>query len=380
MEWKVPLSDIDLGTEEFKAIDQVLHSKWLSMGSVTQAFEQAFAEHLGVKYAFAVANGTVALHLAYAALDLTAADEVIVPALTFVATANAVLYTGARPVFADIIGPEDLTLDPQSIEAHITPQTRAICVMHYAGYPCAMDQIMDIARRHHLAVIEDAAHAPGAAFLNQKCGAFGDVSCFSFFSNKNLAMGEGGMVVTNRDDLAEKIRLMRSHGMTTLTWDRHRGHAHSYDVVALGYNYRLDEIRSALGLEQLKKLTVNNHHRAELTATYREKLSKVPGLSLPFSTPRGTPSYHIFPILLDPEIDRRNFIESLKAQGIQTSIHYPPIHTFTFYRQTFGNQDGLLPRTEDVGRREVTLPLYPLMNAETQMLVIQAVKETLQTA
>jgi dTDP-4-amino-4,6-dideoxygalactose transaminase len=241
-----------------------------------------------------------------------------------------------------------------------------------------MDRINKIAHQHGLSVVEDAAHAPGAEFQGRLCGTLSDVGCFSFFSNKNLAVGEGGMVTTDRDDLAEKIRLMRSHGMTSLTWDRHRGHAHSYDVVQLGYNYRLDEMRAAIGLEQLKKLLANNERRGEITARYRRELESVPGLCIPFDSPHGQPSFHIFPILLNNGVDRDVFIEAMKAQGIQTSVHYPPIHQFSYYRKRYGYADGFLPLTEQVGQREVTLPLYPGMSDQEITLVGNALAESLR--
>jgi dTDP-4-amino-4,6-dideoxygalactose transaminase len=372
--WRVPLSDIDLGEEEITAVEEVLRSKWLSMGSVTKRFEQAAAEYLEAKHVFAVANGTTALHLAYAALRLGPGDEVILPSLTFVATANAVLYTGATPVFADIVNLDDLTISPEEIERRITPRTRAIAVMHYGGYPCNMEAILEIARRHRLAVVEDAAHAPGTVYGERKAGTWGDVGCFSFFANKNLVTGEGGLVVTDRDDLADRIRLLRSHGMTTLTWDRHRGHAHSYDVVALGYNYRLDEMRAALGLVQLRKLEANNRRRAEITQTYRQMLAGIPGIQLPFLTHPGRSACHLFPILLTGEVARGIFIERMRSAGIQTSIHYPPIHQFTYYRERFGYEQGYLPLTENVGWQEVTLPLYSEMTDGQVEIVVAAVR------
>lgn len=378
MTWRIPLADLDFDETEFAAVEQVLHSRWLTMGEQTQRFEREFAELLGVRHAFAVANGTVALHLAYAALGLNASAEVLSPALTFVATTNAILYTGALPVFADIASFDDLTISPADLEAKITPRTRAITVMHYGGYPCNMPAILDVARKHNLAIVEDAAHAPGAASGGQSCGAIGDIGCFSFFSNKNLAVGEGGMVVTNRDDLAGKLRLMRSHGMTTLTWDRHRGHAHSYDVVELGYNYRLDEIRAALGIAQLHKLLNNNQRRAALTALYRHELAEIPDIAVPFAAPHGQSAYHIFPILLHADIERATFIERMKAHGIQTSIHYPPIHLFTYYRQHFGGAEDQLPFTEAVGKREVTLPLYPTMTEAQVAEVVAAVRDAVR--
>lgn len=380
MNWRIPLSDVDFDDAELQAVTAVLKSKWLTMGAETQRFENAFASFIGVKHAFAVSNATVALHLANAALGIGAGDEVLVPSLTFVATANAVKYTGATPVFVDITSQDDLSISPTAIEAAITPATKAITVMHYGGYLCDMDAINAIARKHHLAVIEDAAHAPGTELNGKKAGTFSDAACFSFFSNKNLVTGEGGMIVTDHDDLAERISLMRSHGMTTLTWDRHKGHAHSYDVVALGYNYRIDEIRSALGLTQLGKLPKNNERRREITNWYRAQLSEVDELTLPYLQHPGLSAAHLFPILLDAKLDRTAFIDQMKQRGIQTSIHYPPIHQFTYYRQQNGKHDQPLPLTESAGRREVTLPLYPTMSPDDVKQVVSAIKDSISSA
>lgn len=371
MDWRVPLADLDYGEEEERAVLSVLRGRWLTMGSVTQQFEKKFAEHIGVKHALAVSNATVALHLACLALGIGKGDEVIVPSLTFVATANAVLYTGADVRFADIVGSEELNIAPDQIERQITPRTRAIIVVHYGGYPCRMDAIMEIASRHNLAVIEDAAHAPGASLKGKALGTWGDVGCFSFFSNKNLSTGEGGMLVTNRDDAVEKVRLLRSHGMTTLTWDRHQGHAYTYDVVDLGYNYRIDEIRSSLGLAQLHKLKADNERRKAITQRYWKELG-ASNLELPFSQAVGNSSFHIFPILLPDEFDRQKFIDGMRAKGVQTSIHYPPIHQFSYYRERYPGIS--LPITESVAAREVTLPLYPTMNDDAVGTVISAVK------
>jgi dTDP-4-amino-4,6-dideoxygalactose transaminase len=377
MDWRVPLADLDYGEAEEQAVLDVLRRRWLTMGQVTLQFEQEFAQFTGAKYAFAVSNATVALHMACLALGIGAGDEVVVPALTFVATVNSVLYTGAQVRFADILGEEDFNLSPDDIERRITSRTKAISVVHYGGYPCRMDVISEIATRHGLAVIEDAAHAPGA-FLNEKhLGVWGDVGCFSFFSNKNLSTGEGGMLVTNREDIAEKVRLLRSHGMTSLTWDRHRGHAYTYDVVELGYNYRIDEIHSTLGLVQLGKLEKNNARRKDITEQYREGLTAF-GVGLPFRDCSGQPAYHIFPILLPEGVDRINFIEVMKLGGIQTSIHYPPVHKFSYFRHRY--PEVSLPLTEGVAAREVTLPLYPGMTDEQVKLVIGAVCKALEAA
>jgi dTDP-4-amino-4,6-dideoxygalactose transaminase len=374
MNWRVPLADLDFGEEENQSVLDVLKSRWLSMGGVTQEFEIRFAAAVGAKYARAVSNATVALHLACLALDIGPGDEVVVPSLTFVATANAVLYTGAEVCFADICNHDDLTVSVDSIQASIRPRTKAIIVMHYGGYPCQMEAIKEIALAHNLAIIEDAAHAPGA-IVNGRClGTWGDVGCFSFFSNKNLSTGEGGMLVTNREDIAQRVHKLRSHGMTSLTWDRHQGHAYSYDVVDLGYNYRIDEIRSALGLVQLGKLNANNQRRREITHTYRTELEGC-GAGLPFPAPSGTPAYHIFPILLPEGVDRFQFIDRMREAGVQTSIHYPPVHQFSYYRSRYPGV--VLPMTESLAAREVTLPLYPAMTDEDIDYVVTSVRKCL---
>ena len=374
MTWRIPLADLNFGREEEESVLDVLRGRWLTMGEVTQEFERQFAQLLGVKHAIAVSNGTVALHLACAGLNLRPGDEVIVPALTFVATANAVLYTGADVRFADVGGAHDLNVDPQSIEEQITERTRAIVVVHYAGYPCQMPAICDIADRHGLYIIEDAAHAPGASLHGRAMGTWGDFGCFSFFSNKNLATGEGGMLVTDRDDLAERARVLRSHGMTTLTWDRHQGHAYSYDVVDVGYNYRIDEIRSALGLAQLEKLAASNKRRKRLTQRYRKSLADL-DVIVPFADAAGESAYHILPIVLPETVDRYQFIDRLKGAGIQTSIHYPPIHQFQAYKQRYA--DVRLPRTEKIAAQEVTLPLYPTMSDAAVDAVVSEVATAL---
>lgn len=374
MDWRVPLADLDYGVEEENAVLAVLRSKWLTMGGVTQEFEQRFCELTGAKYAFAVSNATEALHLAAMALGIGPGDEVITPSLSFVATSNAVLYTGADVRFADVCGPQDLTIDPEDIERKITPRTRAITVMHYGGYPCRMPEIMALAEKHGLPVIEDAAHSPGAVLDGKALGSWGDVGCFSFFSNKNLSTGEGGMVVTSREDLADKIRLIRSHGMTSLTYDRHKGHAYSYQVVTLGYNYRIDEIHSALGLEQLKKLAGNNARRGQFVQLYRRELDKI-GVQAPFSEERGQPAYHLMPVLLPPGTDRKAVIDHMRLDAIQTSIHYPPTHTFDYYVQRYGQVS--LPKTEDLAERELTLPLYPTMGNEAVQEVVASLAKAL---
>ena len=379
MAWKVPLADIDFGVEEEEAVLRVVRSRWLSMGEETQNFEKEFAEFTGAKHALAVTNATAALHMACMAVNLGPGDEVIVPSLTFVATANAVRYTGATPIFADVESEDWLTISPASIEKCITDKTRAILIVHYAGYPCDMPAIQAIAKKHNLAILEDSAHTIGSYLDEKHLGTFGEVGSFSFFSNKNMTTGEGGMVTTNDEALAEKLRVLRSHGMTSLTWDRHKGHAWSYDVVDLGYNYRIDELRSAVGRAQLKKIGRFNQRRAELTRLYRDLLSELaPEVRVPFNEERGVSCHHIMPVLLPKGTNRVAFMEAMKAEGVQTSIHYPPIHHFQNYE---GHTEFLradLSVTEDVCGREVTLPLYPLLKDEDVRVVAEAVRASLR--
>lgn len=379
MAWKVPLADIDFGVEEEEAVLRVVRSRWLSMGEETQSFEKEFAEFTGAKYALAVTNATAALHMACMAVGLGPGDEVIVPSLTFVATSNAVRYTGATPVFADVESEGWLTISPDSIEKCITEKTRAILIVHYAGYPCDMPAIQAIAKKYNLAILEDSAHTIGSYLDGRHLGTFGEVGCFSFFSNKNMTTGEGGMVTTNDGTLAEKLRVLRSHGMTSLTWDRHKGHAWTYDVVDLGYNYRIDELRSAVGRAQLKKVVHFNQRRAELTRLYRDLLSELaPEVNVPFNEERGVSCHHIMPVLLPKNTNRVEFMEAMKAEGVQTSIHYPPIHHFQNYE---GHKEFLrteLSVTEDVCGREVTLPLYPLLKDEDVRTVVEAVQSSLR--
>ncbi|HMK35633.1 MAG TPA: DegT/DnrJ/EryC1/StrS family aminotransferase [Desulfomonilaceae bacterium] len=379
MSWKIALAEVSFGTEEYDAIKRVLDSGWVSMGPETEAFESEFADYLGIGHAVAVSSGTTALHLGLLAAGVGSGDEVIVPSLTFVATANAVLYAGAIPVFADITGVDDLNISIDQIERKITPRTKAVICVHYAGFSCAMDRLRSLAQSRGLAVVEDAAHAPGASFRGKKLGTWGDVGCFSFFSNKNMTTAEGGMVVTDSLPIARTIRMLRSHGMTTLTWDRHRGHSFSYDVVEPGFNYRMDEIRAALGRAQLAKLEDNNAMRRIATEGLRDRLAGVDQISIPFQDQAlEESSCHIFPILIDKAGRRPGLMEHLKNQGIQTSIHYPPVHRFSTYQSNGPARADGLAFTEDVASREITLPLFPRILPEQLDAISSEVRSFLE--
>ena len=241
--WKARLSELEFDDRELAGVLDTLDSAWITAGARTQAFETAFAGVAGTSEAVAVSSGTAALFLALKALGIGPGDEVLCPSMTFVATAAAVIHCGAKPVLVDICSLENPTMDPNDAAAKISSRTKAILPVHYAGIPADMDRLCALAKSHGLFLVEDAAHAPGALFASRVCGSFGEAGCFSFFGNKNLTCGEGGMIVTQSGDLADKIRLLRSHGMTSMTWDRHQGHLSSYDVVASGFNCRMDEIR-----------------------------------------------------------------------------------------------------------------------------------------
>lgn len=373
MTWKIPLAQVSSDDAEKDAVLRVLNSGWISMGPETERFEEEFARYLGAKHAIAVASGTAALHCALEVLGIGPGDEVIVPSLTFVATVNAVLYVGATPVFADITGLDDWNISPEDVRRKITPRTRALIVMHYAGFPCRMDLIMAMARKHDLKVVEDAAHAPGSVFKDRHLGTWGDAGCFSFFANKNMTTAEGGMIVTDCEASANRLRSLRSHGMTSLTWDRHRGHSHSYDVTATGFNYRIDEIRAAIGRVQLAKLDLWNLKRRSVSRGMREMLREFDEISVPFPDERpNRSSCHIMPVLLGETDLREHFMAAMKQRGIQTSVHYPPVHRFSSYKAKF---PANLPLTEDVARREVTLPLFPEMSPEQIAYIGEAIKD-----
>jgi dTDP-4-amino-4,6-dideoxygalactose transaminase len=370
---EIPLTDVRLGPEDLEAVAETLRSGWLTMGPRTQAFEEAFAAQLGCRHCVAVANCTAALHIAYLAAGVGPGDEVIVPSFTFVATASTVVACGATPVFADIVACRHPYLDPDDVERRITPRTKAVTVVHFAGYPAPIDRFEELCREYGVALIEDAAHTPSATLRGRKLGTWGLAGAFSLFSNKVLATGEGGVLATNDDDVAKAARLLRSHAMTSGTWSRHTGQTDTYDVIGLGFNYRFDELRSALALSRLRRLEEDIERRRVLTRRYREHLREVPGVLIPFEDESIDDSCcYVMPIFLEESVRRDEFSRALREKhGVQTSLFYPAAHEFTAYRERFPGVS--LPRTELAARTEVTIPLYPHLTREDQDRVIRAI-------
>jgi dTDP-4-amino-4,6-dideoxygalactose transaminase len=370
----IPVFDVRLEEQDVAAVADTLRSGWLTMGPRIQAFEAEFAEHLGVEHAVATSSATAALHLAYLAAGVGPGDEVIVPGMTFVATAAAARYCGARPVLAEILGQHDFGLDPEDVAARVGPRTKAVCAVHYAGYAAPMTALAEVCEEHGLALIEDAAHSPSATLPggDAKLGTLGQSGAFSFFSNKIISCGEGGLLATADERVADYARSRRSHAMTTGTWDRHRGHALGYDVVDTGFNYRMDEPRAALLSSRLPRLDADIAERRRLTHRYRELLADVPGLGLPYAPEQvDASSCYIMGVTLDdPELRdplRRLLSERFK---IQTTVLYPSISQFSAYSE--GQEP--LPRCELAARTQLTLPLYPHLGEERLERVVEAVR------
>ena len=374
---EIPFFDLRVEQEDLDAVAETLRSGWLTMGPRTQKFEQAFAEYVGAKHAVAVSSCTAALHLAYLAAGVGPGDEVIVPAFTFAATAAAVIYCGGTPVFADIIGQHDLSIDPEDVERKITPRTKAVAAVHFAGYPAPVDILKELCDSKGIALIEDAAHGPGGVLHEKAIGTFGLAGAFSFFSNKVLSVGEGGMLATDDDAVAESAGRLRCYGMTSGSWARHSKATTTYDVTGLGYNYKLDEPRSAMLLQRLARLDKDIARRRELIMNYRRRLSQLDGITLPFRDEDvATGSGYVMPIMLSEPGIQGDFRAHLRDQhGVQTSIFYPATHEFTAYRERFPGVS--LPRTELAARTEVTIPLYAHMTEEEQGRVMTGIEDAL---
>jgi dTDP-4-amino-4,6-dideoxygalactose transaminase len=354
-DWTVPLSDLRFSEEEIAAVAAVYRSGWLTAGPRVAAFEESFARYAGVRHAVACGSGTAALELIWAGLGIGPGDEVIVPSLTFVATAATVAQRGATPVFADILSPREPWLSPDAAAALIGPRTRAIAAMDYGGHLGTTAELRALTDRAGIVLVEDAAHALGAP----GAGTLGRAGAFSFFANKNLALGEGGMLVTDDDELADRARLLRSHGLSADTWQRHGQAAPSYDVLAVGFNHRFDEARAALGSLRLASLDAAIERRRALSARYASELADVAVL-------REDCAWHLYPVL----VDERDAVRArLAERGVQTSVHYPPLHLTTAFA---GGER--LPATEEYARRTMTLPLFDAMSEEQLLLVLAALR------
>ena len=362
MAYKIPLFNLNFDEREAQAAYDTIKSGWISTGPKNEQLEQMFLDMWNVNYAVSMANCTAALHLCCIVCGFGPGDEVICPSITFAASCNCIRYVGATPVFADIIGPDDINIDPKDIEAKITPRTKGIVVVHMAGFPARMDEIMAIARKHNLKVIEDACHGPLSEYKGKKLGTIGDCAAFSFFSNKNISTGEGGMFITNNEEMAKKARLLRSHGMTTMSYQRASGHATTYDILELGYNYRMDDIRAAIAIEQLKKLPGDLNTRIKVRQRYVERLALVKDVVVPFADNKEFVSNYIMPLVLKKgDVAYRDAVrEKIHAAGVQTSVHYPAVHRFSIYKDYHAE----LPQSEYVTDHEITLPMYASLTEE----------------
>lgn len=368
---RIPFFDARFGADELEAVTRPLRRGWLTMGEEVEALEQEIRGATGAAHAVAVANGTAALHLASLALRLGPGDEVVCPTLTFVASANAPRSLGATIRLVDSVGEDDLCVDPAAVEAAISERTRAIVIVHFAGFACDTAAIQAIAEPRGIPVIEDCAHAIFTKHRGRALGLHGAVGCFSFYSNKNATCGEGGALITDDGELAESLRQLRSHGMTAPTLDRRRGRTSSYDVVHPGFNYRIDEIRAALLRTQLEKLPGRLARRRQLFRRYAAAFEGTQ-VKLPFTRGRHAAELeetgvHILPVLLPAGSDRGAVMEQLSKAGIQSSVHYPPIHGFSAYR---ADEGARLERTTALCERELSLPFYPdLSDADVDQVV-----------
>lgn len=373
----IPLFDLRVEEVDIDAVVATLRSGWLTTGPRTAEFERAFAEHLGCRHAVALSNGTAALHLAYRAAGVGAGDEVIVPSFTFTATAATVVQCGATPVFADICSREQPVIDPTDVERLITPRTRAMTAVHFAGYPAAVDVLSKLCAERDLVLIEDAAHAPSADLGGRALGTWGLAGAFSFYSNKVLCAGEGGLLATDSDDVAATARALRSHGMTRTAWDR-RDDGDLYEITTLGFNYRLDDPRSALLLSRLPRLAHDIARRRELVRQYRDRLAGLDDVIVPFDDPQiDQSSCYIMPLFIEGDRRRRDAIRRAMRErfAVETSVHYPAVHRFKAY-----GCSQHVPRTDLASETELTVPLYAHLDDTQLHRVVDALGWALQHA
>jgi perosamine synthetase len=360
----LPYGRQSIGEDEIQAVVDVLRSDWLTTGPKVAEFEEAFAAWVGAKYAVSFSSGTAALHGAAFAAGLKPGDEAITSPMTFAATANCVLYTGATPVFADV-SDDTLNLDPAKVVERITPLTRALLPVDYAGHPAEMDAILELAERHGLTVIEDACHALGAEYRKRRTGSVAHMTVFSFHPVKHLTTGEGGIVTTDRADCAETLRRFRNHGISSDARQRQSAGQWHYEMVFLGFNYRLTDLACALGLSQLPKLEANLARRREIAAQYSAAFRDLPGVRPPAVRPDVNPAWHLYPIRVVLEnltADRAQIFRALRAENIGANVHYIPVHMHPYYRDRFGYRGGEFPVAEAAYERLISLPMFHGMN------------------
>lgn len=372
----LPFAQPWITNEEIDEVVTVLKSGWLTTGPKTLEFESRFKEYIGAKQAVAVNSCTGGLHISLAVLDIGEGHEVITSSLTFAATANVAVIRGAKPVFVDV-RKDTFNMDPEKIEAAITKRTKAIIPVHYGGQPCDMDAIMEVAKHYDLYVIEDASHAVGAEYNGKRIGTIGNLNCFSFYANKNMTTGEGGMVTTEDGKLADEMRKWRLHGISKDAWNRYgRTGSWYYEVEHAGFKYNMMDIQAAIGLVQLKKLNGFIEMRQKYAHYLTERLSDLPELRLPVEKENVRHVWYLYPILIRTEmlrIDRNRFIEALAAENIGTSVHFIPLHLHPFYKKTFGYKEGDFPNAEYIYQGLISLPMYPKMTQKDLDDVTKAV-------
>lgn len=361
---------------DIEAVVEVLRSEWVTTGPKVEEFEQALAQTVGAADAVCFSSGTAALHAAVAAAGLGPGDEAITTPLTFCATANCVLYQGALPVFADVRA-DTLTLDPAEVVARITPRTRAILPVDYAGHPFDLDVFRDLAERHNLVIIEDAAHALGATHHGRPVGSISHMTAFSFHPVKHVTTGEGGAVATDDAVWAGKLRQFRNHGIDTGARERQMAGVWQYEMTALGHNYRLSDIGCALGLAQLPRLAANVKCRRAIAARYATELADVPFLQLPADSADLESAWHLYPVRILPPLVRDDVWSALRAEGLGVGVHYPPVHLHPYYRERFGFSEGAYPEAERAGRQLISLPMFHGMSASDVDDVVSAVRKVL---
>jgi len=371
----IPYGTQWIDDDDINEVIKVLRSDWITTGPKIKEFEDAICSYIGCRYCVAVNSGTSALDIAVQSLELPEGSEIITTPFTFVATSNAIIYNGLKPVFADICS-DTFNIDPEDVRRKITKNTKAIIYVDYAGQPCEIKAIRDIADEFDLYLIEDACHAIGAEYEGNKVGNFADLTIFSFHPVKHITTGEGGAVVTDDEGLYERLSLLRSHGIDKDVQDRYGPDASwAYDMKYLGRNYRITDFQAALGVSQLKKLDMFIDKRNELALRYRELLGNIDGVTLPVIKDNISHAWHLYTILLDESIDRDEFFKYMRSANIGVNLHYIPVYKHSYYVENFGFDSEEFPVTEDVFKRIITLPLYPKMELKQLEYVVEKIKE-----